>query len=89
MILWQKECGACKAKDQIISFLEKQIDHLREERNDERAEYKRTVDILLIKNDLPPAGQGVDLKSKEPSVQDILKNTASIFEEVPVAGENV
>jgi len=80
MILFQSECGACAAKDQIISFLEKQIDHLRQERNDERAEYKRTVDILLIKNDLPPAGQGVGLVSKQPSLRDI----ASIFEEVPV-----
>ena len=80
MILWQKDCEACKAKDQIISFLERQIDHLRQERNDERAEYKRTVDILLIKNDLPPAGQGVGLVSKQSSLRDI----ASIFEEVPV-----
>lgn len=84
MILWQKECGACKAKDQIILFLEKQIDHLRKERNDERAEYKRAMDVLLMKNNLPPLGQGTGLEPKQVSVADMLKDAASIFEEVPV-----
>ncbi len=82
MILFQKKCGACEAKSDIIRFLQGEVAAIRKERDSERAEYKRAMDVLLMKNDLPPLGQGVGLESKQPSVQDMMKDAASIFEEV-------
>lgn len=82
MKFWEKTCEACKSKDDIIEFLKGQVDHLRKERQEERVEYKRAMDVLLMKNNLPPLGQGTGLEPKESSVQDLLKTAASIFEEV-------
>ena len=81
MILFQKECEACRAKDDIISFLKEQINKEKKERLDERAEYKRTVDVLLMKNQLAPVGQGVAKETASASVGDVMKQMASIFEE--------
>lgn len=58
MIFFQKQCGACKSKDEIIAYLKEKLDAERQDRLDERAEFKRTVDVLLMKNNLPPVGQG-------------------------------
>ena len=82
MTLFNKSCDACTSKDEIIIFLKEQVNHLRKERQEERVEYKRAMDVLLMKQNLPPLGQGVGLEAKPASVQDILKNAASIFEEV-------
>jgi len=82
MKLWETDCSACKSKDDIITFLKEQVTHLRKERQEERVEYKRAMDVLLMKNDLPPLGQGSGLEPKSSSVQDVLKSAASIFEEV-------
>ena len=82
MGIFDKSCDACKSKDEIIVFLKEQVNHLRKERQEERVEYKRAMDVLLMKQNLPPLGQGVGLESKQPSVQDILQKSASVFDEV-------
>jgi len=82
MTFWEKDCKACQSKDDIIVYLKGQVDRLTAERQEERVEYKRAMDVLLMKQNLPPLGQGVGLEAKPTSVQDILSKAASIFEEV-------
>lgn len=81
MKIFNQGCDACTAKDEIIIFLKEQINHLRKERQEERVEYKRAMDVLLMKNNLPPLGQGTGLESKQPT-QDALQKALSIFDEV-------
>lgn len=52
------ECMGCKNWASMVDYLKGEITHLRKEKKEERDEYKRTVDLLLLKNSLAPVGQG-------------------------------
>lgn len=55
----KKICEVCKAKNDMIEFLKQELTRKNKEWADERAEYKRAIDALLIKNQQVPIGQGV------------------------------
>jgi hypothetical protein len=52
-------CKVCAAHEARIADLKDQIARLTREKENERAEYKRAVDALLVKNQSPAIGQGV------------------------------
>jgi hypothetical protein len=56
----QEECRVCKVHEDNEKFLKETIANLIKEKADERSEYKRTVDALLVTKSLPAIGQGVN-----------------------------
>lgn len=72
-----KKCEACKAYEDQIAYLKKMVDRLIQEKESERAEYKRAVDVILYKNAVPAIGQGYT----EPAKQVDPTKMFSFFEE--------
>lgn len=52
------KCRVCAAHEARIADLKEEIRRLVEDRENERSEYKRAVDALLIKSQSPAIGQG-------------------------------
>lgn len=51
-------CQTCDAlKDQIV-YLKKLVEQIVKERECERAEYKRAIDVILFQKQVPTIGQG-------------------------------
>jgi hypothetical protein len=59
-----EECKACKVHEMHEKFLQEHIAKLVQEKDNERSEYKRTIDALLITKNLPAIGQGSQDNSK-------------------------
>lgn len=57
-------CRACEVYREQVKYLKDQVDRLADERAEERAEYKRAIDALLIREKLPAIGQGFEEKAK-------------------------
>lgn len=75
-----KGCEACRAYEDQISYLKNLVERLIQEKREERAEYKRAVDVILYKNEVPAIGQGYT----EPTRQvDPTKMFSFFEEEVP------
>jgi hypothetical protein len=53
------KCKVCEARVEQIADLKKEIERLVKEKENERAEYKRAIDVLLHEKQLPVVGQGV------------------------------
>jgi hypothetical protein len=66
-------------KDQI-AYLKATIERLTQEREAERVEYKRAMDVLLVKEQLPIVGQHNPLESQR---MDVNKMLAYMDSEVP------
>lgn len=66
------ECETCKALREHIEYLRGQIAKLSLERQDERAEYKRTVDALILVLKGPAIGQGHTEVSKPLEIKDLM-----------------
>jgi hypothetical protein len=54
-----QKCLVCEAHLGRINDLKVEISRLVKERDSERAEYKRAIDVILYKQQTPPIGQGV------------------------------
>jgi len=52
------KCKVCAAHEARIADLKEEIARLVNDKENERAEYKRAVDALLLKNQSPAIGQG-------------------------------
>ncbi len=52
------KCEACADYEKQIDYLKSQMERLAKERELERAEYKRSVDALLVVLKAPAIGQG-------------------------------
>ncbi len=74
-----EECKVCAAHLERIADLKDTIKRLEMEREAERAEYKRAIDVILVKQNLPAVGQGA---SQAPGVMDPGKYFAFLDEEV-------
>ncbi len=74
-----EECLACKAKSEHIASLNEIIKQREEAWKNERAEYKRTVDRLLMERQIAPVGEGVRQPAAIPS-QPV--NINSLWDEV-------
>lgn len=53
----KQECEACKVYENQIEFMKKLIEALQRERDAERTEYKRAMDVILVREKLPIVGQ--------------------------------
>lgn len=56
----EKPCQVCKSKDELIEYLKADLERKTKEWKNEREEYKRTVDRLLLKENIAPVGQGAE-----------------------------
>jgi hypothetical protein len=52
------KCEACAAYADQITYLKALVEKLVQEKREERGEYKRAVDVILYKNQIPAIGQG-------------------------------
>jgi hypothetical protein len=52
-----EECAACKVYEQQIAFMKGLIEAIQRERDAERIEYKRAMDVILVREKLPIVGQ--------------------------------
>lgn len=87
MGLFKHKCAVCDAKDDLIAYLKSDITKREQNWQDERAEYKRTVDQLLVSKNFAPIGQGVpQAPSVMPNVNPM--DMFKIFEEVPEGKDN-
>ena len=69
-------------KDQI-QFLKDMIKRLEQEREAERVEYKRAIDVLLHREQLPIIGQYTSTATTAPPLVDLTKAFAFMEEEKP------
>lgn len=53
----KQECEACKVYERQIEFMKGLIEALQRERDAERTEYKRAMDVILVREKLPIIGQ--------------------------------
>lgn len=61
------KCKVCAAQEARINDLKEEVARLVADRNNERAEYKRAIDALLIKNQMPAIGQGTSDNAFDPT----------------------
>lgn len=66
------ECEACAVRAKEVEYLKSQMERMAKATEIERAEYKRTVDALLIVLKAPAIGQGSDEHRKPLDMQDLL-----------------
>ncbi len=66
------ECEACKVRETQIEYLKSQVERLAREKEIERAEFKRAIDALLVREKLPMIGQGSDEHKKPIDMKDLL-----------------
>ena len=60
-----ESCTTCDAlKDQIV-YLKKLVEQIIRERECERAEYKRAIDVILFQKQVPTIGQGYTEPNKQ------------------------
>jgi len=52
-----KECSACAVYKEQIEFMKKLVESIQRERDAERTEYKRAIDVILVREKLPIVGQ--------------------------------
>jgi len=60
-------CKVCAAHEARIADLKEEVARLVQERENERAEYKRAVDALLVKTDNKAIGQGTSDNAFDPT----------------------
>lgn len=66
------ECEACVVREKQVEYLKSQLERLSKEKEIERAEYKRSIDALLIVLKGPAVGQGSDEHKKPIDMKDLL-----------------
>lgn len=72
------ECKVCESKSEFIKYLNKEIDRISRIAESERAEYKRAIDRLLYRENIPPVGQGTPITQTAPNMANVL----SLWDEV-------
>jgi len=78
------ECQTCTAYKSQIADLKELLAQERKEKLDERSEYKRAIDALLVKTNAPAIGQGV---AEQKGPMD-LSSIFGMFEEKDQTKEN-
>lgn len=66
------ECEACAVREKQIEYLKNQITEIAKRSEIERAEYKRSVDALLIVLKGPAIGQGSDEHKKPLDLKELI-----------------
>lgn len=66
------ECDACAVREKQLEYMKIQVERLTREKEIERAEYKRAIDALLVREKLPMIGQGSDEHKKPVDMKDLL-----------------
>lgn len=74
------KCNSCLSRDSEIKYLRDQIEKFRVDWQNERAEFKRTVDSLIEMAGARPPGQGLPTERQEEMPN--IDNVMGIFDEV-------
>ncbi len=66
------ECEACIVREKHIEYLKDQMERIAKEKEIERAEFKRSIDALLMVLKAPAIGQGSDEHKKPLDMKGLL-----------------